>query len=245
MIDPRLVRVSVPCYDGKVVNELCGSLIASARFFSGITFQSGVSHVALARNFAVHSFLNSTHDWLVTIDSDIGFRPPDFLFLVEPCDEAREVATVTPTRVKTKLLQPRGTPTKNGTLQVDEVIGEADALVSAEYSYKDDRLAPCRLGLGFTRIHRSVFEAIAALKHENGEPRCWQFQAQGQLLTDYFPCGALFSQLVPNAQFVGEDHGFFMLAKMAGFIPRIETRTQLFHIGTKAYPYAGDQGGGN
>lgn len=243
MIDPRLIRVSIPCYDGRIEHELAGSLVGSARLYSGLTFQAGCSNVALARNYAAHSFLMSHHEWMVCIDADMAFHPNDLRLLLEPTVE--DTSGILPTRVRTKLLVPFSKDEANGTLHVEERIDEADALVSAEYSYKTDELRPCRLGFGFVRIHRSVFEAIRELKHEDGSPRTWQFNAQGQTYTDFFPQGALFSQLVPSASWTGEDHGFFALARIAGFVPRIEKRTQLFHIGRKAYPYAGDQGGGN
>lgn len=246
MINPRTVRVVIPCYSGRIVAELAGSLIASSRYFSAVSFMQGVSHVALARNQIAHSFLRSDSEWLVSIDDDIAFHPQDFGLLMEPTDNRMRGDTA-PTRIECTQLaksdQPMGALGIVGALL--DVQAEADALVCAEYSYKDDNLRPCRMGLGFTRIHRSVFEKIRDLKHEDGEPRTWQYQSAGQLYTDFYPCGALFAQVLPTAQWTGEDHGFFALAALAGIVARIETRTQLYHIGTKAYPYAGDRGGGN
>jgi hypothetical protein len=176
---------------------------------------------------------------------------------------------------------------------LDEKTGAAaDVLVCAEYSYKDDTLRPCRFGMGFVRIHRSVFETLQELRHDGGPtvevqrhaleelsrqnarddrsnvedraadltraieqllggiedkagtPRLWQATHQGRLYHDYFPSGGMISQFIPTAEWRGEDHGFFTLCHLAGIIPRIETRTRLLHIGRKAYPYLGPDGGG-
>jgi hypothetical protein len=78
-----------------------------------------------------------------------------------------------------------------------------------------------------------------------GGPRLWQGSYKGKIIYDYFPCGPQISTFLPQAQWKGEDHGFFMLCHMAGIMPRIETRTRLTHIGRKGYPYMGpDYGGG-
>jgi len=72
----------------------------------------------------------------------------------------------------------------------------------------------------------------------------WQSLYEGRLMTDYFPSGPIVSMIVPGAPWTGEDHGFFLMCKLAGIVPRIETRTRLFHVGTKAYPYRGGESGG-
>lgn len=233
MFDQRSVMVAVPCYGGRVVCELAGSLIHASRFFGAVSFIPGVSHVALARNLIAEGFLRSPFEWLVSIDDDIGFHPNDFGLLMDACDadyDKRCEANSEPLPTRITCAQHNGDPQS-------AYVAAADALVTAEYAYKVEPFTPCRQGLGFTRIHRSVFEAIQNLKHEDGSARTWQFTHQGRLLTDFYPCGALLAQIVPNAPWTGEDHGFFLLAKLAGIVPRIETRTQLYHFGIKAYPY--------
>lgn len=232
MLDPRTVMVAIPTYSGRVVCELAGSLIHSSRQYGAVSFVPGVSHPAMVRNLIAESFLRSPFEWLVSIDDDIAFHPNDFRILMEPVI-AEAIDTGAPTRVACRQLDETGNPES-------AFVAAADALVTAEYSYKNDELIPCRLGMGFTRTHRSVFETIATNKHEDGSARTWQYTHQGRLLTDFYPCGALVAQLVPGSPWTGEDHGFFLLAKLAGFVPRVETRTQLFHVGTKAYPYMGN-----
>lgn len=256
MIDPRTVLVAIPSYSGSVVAELAGTLIMCSRMFGAVSFRQGVAHVSLARNYIAHSFLQSKFEWLVCIDDDIVFMPRDFEILLEPRgpyykelptdeniarQELRAVESEGPTLVRAMGLSDTFDP--RGERGVSTL--EADAIVCAEYSYKNDALEPVRRGLGFTRIHRSVFEAIRELKHEDGSPRTWTYIAQGQQCTDFYPSGSLYAQIVPNAAWVGEDHGFFTLAALAGFVPRIETRTRLVHIGKKGFPYVGDGAGAN
>lgn len=234
MINPRTVRVAFPSYSGNIPAESVGSLVHCCKQYGEISFTIGVSMVALARNFVAQKFLNSTAEWLVTIDDDIIFLPSDFAFLMEPYYGNDGNTHEAPTRVEVTGIaweNPRE-PTEYPML--------ADAIVCAEYAYKDESLRAVRNGLGFTRIHRSVFETMRDMKHEDGTPRLFSAMSQGVLCTDFFPTGAILSQIIPGAEWTGEDHAFFMLAKLAGFTPRIETRTRLHHLGKKAYPYHGD-----
>lgn len=230
MIDPRTVMLAVPAYNHQVMAEAAGFWIACAqRFFAAVSIKQGVSSVSLARNLIAETFLQSNFEWLICQDQDIIASPQDFQFLMEPT--LHEVETES-TKIELRMR--------------DGMRGLADVIVSAEYSYKDDALRPCRYGLGFTRIHRSVFEIIRELRHEDGSPRTWQCLFQGRLMTDFFPQGPFISQVIPNGEWKGEDVGFFTLASLADIVPRIETRTRLWHVGTKAYPYLGaDQSGAN
>lgn len=246
-IDPRTVGVFIPTMDGKVIAELAGSLIASGPSFGGVSFTSGVSHVQLARNVVAEKFLRSDFQWMVCIDADIGFTPQDFRYLLEPWNQnhvGRDEPE--PTRAVVAGRMPDGR----------EVEISADLVVTAEYAFKNDTCSPCKMGLGFTRIHRSVFERLSDLKHErqecphcrgelegSGAPRLYEAMFQGHLYRDYYPSGPFVSALVPGGDWKGEDHGFFMLCMLAGIVPRIETRTNLAHLGTKAFFYQGSDAG--
>lgn len=248
MIDPRQVMVCIPSYSQCIVAEAVGSLVACTRFFAQISITQGVSHVAMARNLIAEKFKRSGLEWLVSIDDDIAFTPDDFQILMEPVDIAslnRSDVDDTPTRVACAGLREPDSQDVGHAISYGHVPRpvpvqiEADAIVCAEYSYKDDTLTPCRQGLGFVRIHRSVFETLENMRHEDGTARLWQSMYQGRMVTDFYPSGPIVSMIVPGAPWTGEDHGFFLVCKLAGIVPRIETRTRLFHVGSKAYPYAG------
>lgn len=186
MIDPRTVMVAIPCYDGKVMAELTGMLVTGARLFGAISLPTECSHISLVRNLIAAQFMASSFEWLVCIDSDtIPSSPRDLELLLEPCDSAahyfedqhselgfedqRSNSFVSSSSVlvpcPTRLLTPQciaGRPLDEKTLSA------ADLLVCAEYSFKNDNLEPVKLGMGFVRIHRSVFERLQELKYDGG-----------------------------------------------------------------------------
>lgn len=169
MIDPRTVYVCIPCYK-QPEPEVMGAIVSCGGLFAALSTPAECSHVGLARNLAVNAFLGSSYEWFVGIDADTGFSRTDFELLLEPYDAGQTYAVSgdnagghppLPSRV---LVAQPATPQ-----QIDlKTLGAADALVCAEYSYKNEELAPCKLGMGFVRIHRSVFEALANLTHDGG-----------------------------------------------------------------------------
>ncbi len=221
MIDPLKVLVATPTIDGRVECGHEGALIAcaSAHLFGSVVFLAGVSHITLARNLMVHGFLRSVYDWLVFIDSDISFSAADFRLLMDYPSGAAIGA------IDVKETNPEGT-TLNAA-------GQA-LIVTAEYSRKVDSLDPARFGLGFTRIHREVFQRLIAAADGEGAPRIGQFVNKGEIVHDFFPSGPGFEGV-----WFGEDTGFFHLCRLCGITPRIEQRTNLLHIGRKVYPYYG------
>lgn len=162
MIDPRTVLVAVPCYAGTNVTELTGSLIQCNGLYAAFSGPTECSHVSLARNLIAGSFMASDFEWLVCIDHDHAFTRRDFELLMQPVDM---LADQQPTR----LMLPQfasGVPVNFNT-DVKRP-APADLIVCSEYSFKNDTLEPIKLGLGFTRIHRSVFDRLQNLVHDGG-----------------------------------------------------------------------------
>lgn len=114
-----------------------------------------------------------------------------------------------------------------------ELLWEGDEdIVTAEYAKKIIGEKPAQFGLGFTRVHRRVFETIREMKTEDGQDYAQRFYHKGAMMVNYFPNGA-------NAagRWLSEDHGFFMLAQMTDAKPRLETRTRLRHVGMFEFGY--------
>lgn len=171
MLDPRTVMVAIPCYDGKVMSETAGVLQSCSDLFMGLSYPTECSHVSLVRNIIAGQFLASPFEWLVCIDSDIAFRRQDLELLLQPCDLSQEYAE--PHSIEPNNLPPRPSrlvlaqSTSKERLD-NKAVAAADMLVCAEYVYKNDDLRPVRFGMGFVRIHRSVFETLQELKFDGG-----------------------------------------------------------------------------
>jgi hypothetical protein len=222
MINPKTVLVATPSHDGKVETGYAGALAAcgSAHLFGNMVFLNGCSHVAMARNAIVDGFLRSDYEWLVCIDSDIVFSERDFRLLLDyPLPD-----------------QPAGIEFEGQAAAMDAAATRTDdglVLIScAEYSRKIDNGEPARFGLGFCRVHRSVYEALEVLTAGDGSARVHQFMHAGKLVSDFHPSGCM-----TDGQWLGEDTGFFSLVRLAGITPRIEQRTRLIHWGRKSYDY--------
>jgi len=117
-----------------------------------------------------------------------------------------------------------------------------EAAVCAEYLKKtqDLSLQVANFGLGFARVHRSVYEQLDELVRESGEPRLMRYRAGVELngqrtmeeFVEYHPIG-----VAPDASRRSEDHGFWLMVRLAGIPIRKETRTRLGHTGTFTWWY--------
>lgn len=114
--------------------------------------------------------------------------------------------------------------------------------VCAEYMKKTQDLSPqiADFGLGFARVHRSVYEALDDLRHEDNTPRVpiyrERFDAGGKTTIEDIS-GYHWSGAGPDGRRINEDHGFWMLVALAGIEIRKETRTHLGHTGEYTWWY--------
>lgn len=83
--------VAIPVHDSRIDIECMKGVMASMPLFHGFfDFQSSL--IPLGRNFLFNGFLQSPYEWLVLIDSDIGFTRQDMEYLLE----GREYAICAP-----------------------------------------------------------------------------------------------------------------------------------------------------
>ena len=109
--------------------------------------------------------------------------------------------------------------------------GNEDIVTSA-YAKKKIGEPPSQLGLGFTRVHRSVFERMRDLRNDDGTETVPVFYHKGKVMRAYYTTGPS-----PDSRWVGEDNSFYFRAGLIDASYRIETRTRLNHIGPFPYGY--------
>jgi hypothetical protein len=111
-----------------------------------------------------------------------------------------------------------------------------EQVVIAPYARKEMGRAPVGFGMGFCRIHRSVFDTLNAWTTDEGEEvlgRFYQNDVPPQpIATHFFYTGAS-----PEARWYGEDTGFWHFCARNNITQRLERRTRLGHIGLFKYGY--------
>lgn len=114
--------------------------------------------------------------------------------------------------------------------------------VCAEYLKKEQDLSPqvANFGLGFARVHRSVFDTLDNLRTDDGAPRLMRYMSRVVIgkeqsieeFVEYHPIG-----IHPDGSRRNEDHGFWLMVRLAGISIRKETRTKLGHTGAYTWWY--------
>lgn len=174
--------ITMPTHDYRLDIETHKGLLSSFSMFAGEITLCGHSDVGHARNKIFNAVLNTSFEWIVCLDSDIGFTAEDLsklLFLASPIDYA----------------------------------------VQGIYAKKNDQDEAVVQGLGFTRVHRSVLEAIKLHLP-------FRYMDEGVECQDFCITGS-----TANGQMLREDTGFWFLCSQVGVIPRLERGVALRHYG--------------
>jgi len=107
-----------------------------------------------------------------------------------------------------------------------------EQVVICPYAKKVLGMPPVDYGMGFCRIHRSVFEAMNDWRAADGSEALHRFRFEGELATDFFFDGA-----TPDMRWLSEDAGFWHWCALLDLSRRMETRTRLVHYGRFGYQY--------
>lgn len=175
--------VTMPSNDYRLDMETHKGLMSSfARFGAEVTI-CGHSDIGIARNKIFNAVLHMPFEWIVCIDTDIGFSDEDMERLLT-LDHGRDYA------------------------------------VQGAYAKKNDLDQPVVQGLGFTRIHRCVLEAVAT-----HFPFRYQDEEYGEF-QDFCITGA-----TQKMGMLREDSGFWFLCSEVGVTPRILWDLDLKHFG--------------
>ncbi len=172
----------------------------------------GCIYIAIARSVLATGALEQGADAVVFIDHDVIFDPADVLTIA---DEARECQGVVAAPYSMRKMG-AGVVGGFGEDTGEIVFGDGGSLYRVSGN----------VGMGFTAIHRSVFERIAA---EN------KLQMQ---LTNYGSCVPYFEQIQRNGHWFMEDSSFCCRARDVGVKFFTDTRIRILHRGTHDFSVA-------
>lgn len=107
-----------------------------------------------------------------------------------------------------------------------------EQIVIAPYARKVFGMQPTGFGMGFCRIHRSVYTTLNEAVDEEGQEACQRYYLNGEVATHFHFTGAS-----TDARWFGEDTGFWHFCALKQMTQRLERRTRLGHIGLFKYEY--------
>lgn len=170
---------------------------------------TGSSHIDIARSQLATAAMGLGADVVVFIDSDIVFDPHD---VARIADVARETLGVVGAPYSLRGL---GIGVGVGVVPQDDHVTFFEG--GGLYEVSDV------LGMGFTAIHRQVFDRIAEIP--GYEP----------VITPNGECVPFFQKLILNGRWDGEDLSFCRAARSVGAAVHLDTRFRVTHLGVHAF----------
>lgn len=166
---------------------------------------AGSSLIESARCNVAYNFMKSKSTHLFMLDSDMGWKPQDFLRVLCLCTEMPVVCGAY--------------IAKNDRLEFMLAEQDWSHLESNEYGCLRIR----GMGLGFTCVQRSVMEKLA-----ESAPKL-KFNFAPEPVSHFFRCDEI------NGVFRGEDISFFDDMRKCDIPVHMDPTVQLEHIGPKVY----------
>lgn len=214
------VLICVPCYGGLVSDKTTNSLFNLAKKLvrnnidHGLLTLANESLISKGRSKIANFFLNNTnYEYLFFLDADVGFNDDDFIKLLSHKKEI--VSGAYPMKT---------IPLKwNFTLETPE-------------KREGNLIAIQKIGIGFTLIHRSVFEKIIKkfgdeLKyfpaHENINYKMTE--------KDFNNSYHFFHEYKLDNVYLPEDLSFFQRVKDCGVQPWLDVSINLSHVGSHVF----------
>lgn len=227
-VEPARLRVSVGyVYDNEVPSSFADSWLTAVMFdlnnacllahdAGRISVRYGTDGLIAARNRVTKEFLASGSDWLMMIDTDMGFAPEamyQLLAVADPihkpvvgglCFASRERGSDGMNGFRTT---PR--PTIFDWIEKDEERHFVSRIV-----YPINQVTQCAAtGAAFLLVHRSAFERVSAMLATNGmDPEGWFERARGG-----------------DGSLLGEDISFCMRLAAASIPVHVNTGVKTTH----------------
>lgn len=192
--------LATPLHTGAADREFIIGLLQAHGLYAAWTCLEGQANISRARDILAAQFLATDCTSLVFIDGDVGFSRQDLQWLLE-----------SPFPITGGLYQ-----RKNGSAQW-VCVPQPDAADTESQDAHYRRVQ--RVGTGFLRIDRVVFETLIARQ------LVVEYPLESNRIHQFFPSGVL------DGQFLSEDYYFCELAARAGFAIRVDARIRLKHVG--------------
>lgn len=214
------VMIGLPAYGGNISDKTTSGLFGLGKAFvrnninHSILISANESLITKGRSKIANFFLNNTDlEYLFFLDSDIGFSPNDVLKLLSHDKEivcgAYPMKTL-PLKWNFTLTEPQ--KREGNLIQIE------------------------RIGIGFSLIHRSVFEKIISkfgeeLKYIPSENTIGHETTENEKNNSYH----FFSEMKIDNTYMSEDLSFFTRAKMCGVQPWMDVSINLCHVGSHLF----------
>lgn len=207
------IFLATPAYDGKVHVQYAiamaetHTLLASQGIILQVQIHCSGSLITAERNRLLEKFIESDADYLLCIDSDLGWPPMAIMEMIK--HDVDIVCGIYPTRKDNMFLF---RPCKN---ENQSVVKNNKGLLKMEY-----------VPAGFMLIKRHVIEKMREF-HANTKfvPKI----QNEQMFSGY----ALFNTEVWEGEFWGEDYYFCRKAREAGFDIWVDPLVEFDHAGTR------------
>ncbi len=191
---------------GKMRERLHGECVDAVRHL-GIPVMEvwGSSQIDMARSHLACAALAHGADVALFIDSDILFDPLDVTVLADSAREAQAVV---------------GAPYSQRKMGAG-LVGSFGPDINEVTFFEGGGLyrTPGALGMGFTAIHRSVFEKLDPL------PQYAACNSQDGIVRPYF------QRIIADGYWLYEDASFCHAAREAGSSTFVDTRVRVKHLG--------------
>lgn len=214
------VLIGMPCYGGNVSDKTTTGLFSLAKAFvrndikHGLLTTANESLITQGRSKIANFFINNTDfEYLLFLDSDVGFIADDVLKLLS---HQRDVVV-------------GAYPMKTVPLQWNFTLSEPRRT-------EGQLVAIDSIGIGFALIHRSVFVKLAEkygedIRYVPADKSIGHKTTEKEFSNSYH----FFQELKLDNRFMAEDISFFHRVRQIGIQPWLDTSINLSHVGSHVF----------
>jgi hypothetical protein len=213
------VLICVPSYGGIVSDKTAVSLFNLGKTLvrnsidHALLSLSNESLITRGRSKMANFFLNNTeYKYLFFLDSDIGFDPTDVLKLLS---HKKDIVS--------------------GAYPMKSIPLEWNFSLSENGKRDNDLVAIDRIGIGFTLIHRKVFESIIEKYGDELKFIPRRSKKEDITIEELNNSYHFFSELKYEDTYLPEDLSFFERTKNCGFQPWMDVSINLSHVGSHVF----------